>query len=226
VTWNHWKRWLRGRIHVDATFVHSGTFHLHEGEWVLRSWHTALPSRIQVRLPDDIADDIGRAKMIQALLGENSDAVERIRSETQRQPVEYVQIQDWLDRLGSSPHLRPQHITWRPDFDPYYFEQLRKHCRTWFLCGDHYLFVLRNVLVSEVPQLGHSTYVFAKPADLETFMRGYSQTTRACLRQNRDNIATQLGFISHVIRGKKRKRWLQDVLKLAGEKTDYMEAFE
>jgi hypothetical protein len=226
VTWNHWKHWLRGRIHVDATFVGSGEFQLHEGERVLRSWHTALPSRIQIRLPDDIADDIDRAKAIHALLGEHTDVVERIRSEAQRQPVEHVQIQDWLDQLGSSTHLKPQHVTWRPDYDPYYFEQLRKRCRTWFLCGDHYLFVLRNVLVSEVPQSGHATYVFAKPADLEAFMRGYSQTTRECVRRNRDNIATQLGFIGRVIRGKKRERWLQDVLKLAGEKVEYMEAAE
>lgn len=226
VIWNHWKRWLRGRIHVDATFVRSGKFQLHEGEWVLRSWHTALPSRIQVRLPDNIADDIDRAKAIHALLGEHAAVVERIRAEVERQPVEHVQIQDWLDRLGSSTHLKPQHVTWRPDYDPYFFEQLQKRCKTWFLWGDHYLFVWPNVLISERPQLGHATYLFAKPTDLETFMRVYSQTTRECLRQNRDNIATPLGFIGRAIRGKKRKRWLQDVLKLAGEKAVYVEAFE
>ena len=226
VTWNHWKNWLRGRIHVDATFVRSGKFPLHERERVHRVWYTALPSRTRVWLSDNIASDIDRAKQIHALLGEHLDVVERIRSEVQRQPVEHVQIQDWLDRMGSSAHLRPQHINWRPDYDPYYFEQLRTRCRTWYLCREHYLFVLRNVVISEVPQLGHATYVFARPADLETFMRGYSQTTREGVRRNRDNIATQLGFIGRVIRSKKGKRWLQDVLKLAGEKVEYMEAVE
>ena len=74
--------------------------------------------------------------------------------------------------------------------------------------------------------MGHATYVFAKPEDVRTFMRRYSCVTREDIRRNRDNVATDLGFVGRVVRGRKKKRWLNDVLKLAGEKADYVEVFE
>jgi len=40
------------------------------------------------------------------------------------------------------------------------------------------------------------------------------------------NIAAELGFIGRVVRGKKRKRWLAEVLKHAGEKANYLDAVE
>jgi hypothetical protein len=226
LTWSHWKHWLQSRIEVNATFVRTGKYRLQKGEWILLTWYAALPSRLRVTMPDGIADDVHRARAIHALLGEHANVVERIRSEVQKQPVEHVQIQDWFDRLGASTYLKPQYVNWHPDYDPYYFEQLRQRSRTWFLFGSEYLFVWPNVLISEVPQLGHATYAFAKPSDIETFMRDYSRATREDIRRNRNNVATQLGFIGRVVRGRKKKRWLTDVLRLAGEKTDYVEVFE
>lgn len=226
LSWNQWKHWLRGRIEVNATFVHTGKYRLHRGEWTLREWYTALPSRLDVELPSDLAPDVERAKAIHALLGEHADAIARIRAEIEKQPVEHVQIQEWFDRIAASQHLRPQHVTWRPDYDLYYFEQLRKRSATWFLFQGEYLFVWNHVLISEVPQPGHATYVFTRPSDVEAFMSLYSQTRREDVRTNRGNVATALGFVGRVVRGQKKKRWLADVLKLAGEKADYMEVFE
>ncbi|MEZ5399164.1 MAG: hypothetical protein R2729_05805 [Bryobacteraceae bacterium] len=226
LTWNNWKHWLRSRIDVDATFVRAGKYRLRGGEWILRTWLTALPSRLRVTVPEGIAADVERAKAINSLLGEHAEVVERIRAEVQDQPVEHLQIQDWFDRLGTSSHLRPQQVTWGADCDPYYFEQLRRRSTTWFLFRREYLFVWTNVLVAEIPQLGHATYVFAKPEDVSAFMRRYSCVTRADIRRNRDNVATDLGFVGRVVRGRKKKRWLNDVLKLASEKADYVEVFE
>lgn len=226
LTWNNWKHWLRSRIDVDATFVRAGKYRLRGGEWILRTWFTALPSRLRVTVPEGIATDVERAKAIHALLGQHADVVERIRGEVQEQPVEHVQIQDWFDQLGTSSHLRPQHVTWGPDYEPYYFEQLKRRSTAWFLFRDEYLFVWANVLIAEIPQLGHATYVFAKPEDVRAFMRRYSNATRDDIRRNRDNVATEFGFIGRIVRGRKKKRWLNDVLKLAGEKADYVEVFE
>jgi len=226
LTWNNWKHWLRSRIDVDATFVRAGTYRLRKGKWILRTWFTALPSRLRVTVPESIATDLEQAKAIHGLLGEHAEVVERIRSEVQDQPVEHVQVQDWLDRLGASSHLKPQHVTWGPDYEPYYFEQLRRRSTNWFLFRDEYLFVWTDVLIAEIPQLGHATYVFAEPADVRAFMHRYSGVTRDDIRRNRDNVATELGFIGRIVRGRKKKRWLNDVLKLAGEKADYVEVFE
>jgi hypothetical protein len=226
LSWNQWKHWLRSRIEVNATFVHTGKYRLHRGKWTLREWYTALPSRLHVELPGDIGSDIERARAIHALLGEHADAIAKIRAEIEKQPVEHVQIQEWFDRIAASRHLRQQHVTWRPDYDLYYFEQLRKRSATWFLFQGEYLFVWNHVLISEVPQPGHATYVFARPSNVDAFMSRYSQVRREDVRTNRGNVATALGFVGRVVRGQKKTRWLADVLKLAGEKADYMEVFE
>ena len=226
LTWNHWKHWLRSRIDVRATLVRTGKYRLRKGEWVLRTWHTALPSRLEVTMAGDIAMDVERARAIHALLGEHADVVGKIRAEVEAQPVEHVQIQEWFDRLGASSHLKPQHVTWGPDYDSYYFEQLRRRSTTWFLFRREYLFVWTNVLVAEIPELGHATYIFAKPEDVRVFMCRYSCTSREDIRRNRDNVATDLVFVGRVVRGRRKKRWFNDVLKVVGDKADYVEVFE
>jgi hypothetical protein len=226
LTWNHWKHWLTARLEVQATFVHAGKYRLNRGEWILRSWHAALPSRLRVAAPDGLAADIERAKAVHSLLGLHSDLVERVRAEVEKRPVEYVVVQNWFDRLAVSAHLKPQHVTWRPDYESYYFEQLRRRSRTWFLFRAEYLFVWRNVLISEMPQLGHATYLFGQPNDIAAFMSQYSRATRDDIRHNRNNVAATLGFVGRVIRGKRKKRWLAEVLRHAGEKADYVETFE
>jgi hypothetical protein len=223
LTWNQWKHWLKGQIRVDATFVHTTKHRFEDGRWIPVNWYTALPSRLRVTIPTDVAEDIQRARTIHRLLGEHADLVARIRAEVQEQPVEHSQVQAWFDRLGASTHLKPQHVTWRPDYEPYYFDKLRKHAATWFLFRDEYLFIWANVVISEIPRVGHATYTFAKPVDLDDFLRRYARVTRQDVRRNWDNVATELGFVGRIVRGTKRKRWLMDVLKQAGERTDYLE---
>lgn len=57
-------------------------------------------------------------------------------------------------------------------------------------------------------------------------MRHYARIAREDIRHKRKDVATRLGFIGRVIRGRRKQRWLNDVLKHAGEKADYVEAFE
>jgi hypothetical protein len=125
-----------------------------------------------------------------------------------------------------SPALKPQHVAWHADFDAYYFDHLRRRSTTWYLFGREFLFVLPNVIIAEIPQAGHATYVFAKPQSLDAFMRRYAGITRDDIRHNRANCASDLGFVGRVVRGKLKKRWLASVLKLTGEKAHYVEALE
>jgi hypothetical protein len=226
LTWNHWKHWLSSRLAVDATFVTSGKHRLNKGEWTLQTWQVALPSRLRVQMAETLAVDIRHALQIHALLGEHADLVRHIRTKCEKAPVEFSQVQAWFEQAGATCDLKPHHVTWRPDYEPYYFEQLRKRSRTWFLFRDEFLFVWDKVLIAEVPQPGHATYIFAKPADLDHFLNRYAKLSREEIRHNRDNLASALGFVGRVIRGKRRKRWLESVLKLAGTKTDYVEAFD
>lgn len=226
LTWNHWKQWLATRIAVDATFVTSAKYRLVNDEWTVQTWQVALPSRLCVEMPASLPQDVQMAQQIHALLGQHADLVRHVRQQCEKAPVEHSQVQDWFDEAGASFHLKPHHPTWRPDYEPYYFEQLRKLSQTWFLFRDEYLFVWRNILIAEIPEPGHATYCFTKPANLDEFLAAYAKLTRDDIRRNRGNLSPSLGFIGRVVRGKRKKRWLADVLKQAGEKADYVEAFD
>ncbi|MBK7925977.1 MAG: hypothetical protein IPJ98_00370 [Bryobacterales bacterium] len=223
-TWNQWRHWLRSRIEVDATFVSSGKYVLGNGEWVLRKWLVALPSRTRVVAPDGIGADIERARAIHSLLGEHAVVVERARALVEKAPVEHSTIQSWFDELHVSPQLKPQHVSWRADYEPYYFEQLRRLCQKWLLFRDEYLFLLPRALVSEVPQAGRATYLFTRPDDMTRFMTLHGTVRREDIRRNRDDVASRLGFIGRVVRGHHRKRWLAGVLRYCGEVAHCVEA--
>jgi hypothetical protein len=44
------------------------------------------------------------------------------------------------------------------------------------------------VIVAEVPQLGHATYIFAKAGDVREFVNTYATTSRDDIRKNRSNV--------------------------------------
>ena len=61
-TWNQWKHLLGTKIEVKADFVESGKYRYRDGEWHLLGWETALPSRLEVKLPADNAEQVGTAR--------------------------------------------------------------------------------------------------------------------------------------------------------------------
>jgi len=146
-------------------------------------------------------------------------------AQIEKTPVEHTTVQKWFDDLGVSTGLKPHYVNWLPDYEPYYFEQLRKRSRTWFLFQNEYLFVWPQVLIAEIPEPGHATYLFSRPAQLDEFMHSYAGIERDDVRHNRNDVATRLGFIGRVVRSRRKQRWLNDVLKRAGEKADYVESF-
>jgi hypothetical protein len=214
LTWNQSKLWLKSRLAIEATFVR--TRRPRRGTSDVQTWLTALPSRTQVCLTGDLSEDVAQANSIHKLSGSHADVLQHIRGIIERRPVEHTQIQQWLDDLGASSSLLPQHASWKPSYEAHYFEELRNRSVTWHLLRDEYLFVLPNAVVSEIPQLGHATYIFAKPASFESFTDRYAKASREDIRCNRANVATELGFIGRVVRGTNRQHWLTSVLKLSG----------
>ncbi|MGB9103939.1 MAG: hypothetical protein WCC59_04200 [Terriglobales bacterium] len=97
--------------------------------------------------------------------------------------------------------------------------QRRAH-RT-YLFRDEYIFDLEKAVVVETPQLGHATYLFAKPRNLESFLAFYTKITKDDIRRNRDNIAERLKFLGRVIHGTNPRAWLKGVRQRVGEKMDH-----
>ena len=220
-TWNQWKHLVATKIGVTATFVQSGKYRNKNGEWDLVRWETALPSRLCVTVPSDAQKALAEARRSYQRFGEYYDAIEQVRMRLQREPLDQRELCDLCRRLGIPPDFDIAQFCWKPDYDPYFYQQLKKRCQNVYLFRDEYIFDCRAAIVAEVPQLGHATYIFAKASDVREFVNRYATTCRDDIRKNRGNVAQQLGFIARVMHGSNPRRWERNLRARIGEAADY-----
>ncbi len=221
-TWNQWKHLLGTKIEVDATFVRSGKYRKRHGEWQLVTWETALPSRMAIKLPADFEQQIENAKATCHRYGQYTPAFEQIRLRLEYHAMEKPELEAMCSGLRLPGDLDLAQINWRPDYDPFFYEQLSRRARRTYLFRDEYIFDLEKAVVIETPQLGHATYVFAKPRSMETFLAIYTKTSKDDIRRNRDNVAERLKFLGRVIHGTNPSAWLKELRQRIGEKPDYV----
>ena len=119
--------------------------------------------------------------------------------------------------------LRIAQISWKPDYEPFFYRQLRRRARRLYLFRDEYVMDLERGIAVETPQLGHATYLFSKPQNIEAFLAAYTRTTKEAIRQNRGNVAERLGFVGRVVHGSNPRIWLRDVKAHLGEAADHAE---
>jgi hypothetical protein len=222
-TWNQWKHLLGAKLAVRGTFVQSGKYRRRGDEWELVQWEAALPSRIEVNLPADIAERISKARNDHHWFGQFADALECIRTRIESGPVERATLQKMCADLGIPGDFDIALITWKPDYDGFFYKQLCKRARRLYLFRSEYIFDLEHVTVVETPQLGHATYLFAKPANTSQFLAVYASVTKEDIRQNRDNVAERLGFLGRLIHGVNPRAWLKELKERLGEVVDYSE---
>ncbi len=218
--WNVWKHWIRSRLEVEATFVTSVKERLDQGARIVSKWSVALPSRLRVTVPEGLMADSECARAFNDLLGRHADLVRQIAEQIDSCPAEHCLVEKWFRDFNAEPELRPQHVNWQPDYEEFYFEELRKRSKTWFIFRAEYLFVWHKILIAEIPSLGHATYLFLRPQNMEEFLAKYAKTARDEVRRNRDEVASRLGFIGRVVRGRRKMRWLNEVLTRAGEQVE------
>ncbi len=223
-SWNQWKHLLGTRISVKATFVQSGEYRQHAGAWHLVLWETALPSRIEVTLPANIAEQIAEARKAHHRFGKFSEAVDLIRARIESAPIERADLQELCAELGIPGDFDVSLITWKPDYDAFHYKQLCKRARRLYLFRSEYIFDLEGVVIVETPQLGYATYLFSKPVSMTEFLAIYGSVTKDDIRHNRANIAERLGFLGRLIHGLKPEAWLKDLKARVGEPLDYAEA--
>jgi len=220
-TWNQWKHLVPTKIGVTGTFVESGKYRNKNGAWDLVRWETALPSRLCVAVPADAQKALADARRLYQRFGEYHDAIEQVQTRLQREPLDQRELGDLCRRLGIPPDFDIAQFCWRPDYDPYFYQQLKKRSQNVYLFRDEYIFQLPGAIAAEVPQLGHATYVFAKAGDVREFVNKYATTCRDDIRKNRGNVAQQLGFIARVMHGSNPRRWDRDLRARIGEAPDY-----
>lgn len=215
-TWNQWRRLLNANIEITADFVHTGRYQKGKGEWHLIEWETALPSRTEVKLPEDLESLVLNARRQYSRIGRHFDQIDLLRQQIESIPMERDDLRRMCWDRGLPGDFDVVQLSWQPDYDPFYYEQLSKRARTVYLFRDEYIFDLRAVVV-EIPQAGHATYVFQKPERLDEWVKKYVKTTRQEILANRNNVAESLGFLGRVVHGTSKMEWLKDLLARIGE---------
>jgi len=223
-SWNQWKHLVGAKIGVKATFVQSGKY-LHQGDSRhLAQWETALPSRIEVALPVNIAEQIAEARRTHHRFGQFAEALDLIRARIEAAPVERAELQKLCAALGIPGDFEIAQITWKPDYEGFYYEQLRNRSRRLYVFRSEYIFDLETAVIVETPQLGHATYLFSKPTNIAEFLAIYGSVTKDDIRSNRGNVAERLGFLCRLIHGLSPRGWLKELKLRCGEAVDYTAA--
>jgi len=219
-SWNQWKHLLGTKIGLKATFVQSGKYQQRAGAWHLAQWETALPSRIEVAMPSSVAEQVAEARKTHHRFGEFSQALDLIRIRIESAPVERADLQKLCAELGIPADFDISLITWKPDYDAFYYKQLCKRSRRLYLFRSEYIFDLERAVVIETPQLGHATYLFSKPINMTSFLALYGSVTKDDIRHNRSNVAERLDFLGRLIHGLDPRGWLKELKLRFGEAVD------
>jgi hypothetical protein len=220
-TWNRWKHLLGPKVELQGTFVQTGRYQRRNGQWSLHKWETALPARIHVKVPANIAEQIEAARKSYHRFGQFSDALSQIRARIEREPMERDQLRSLCWDLGMPGDFGVAQISWRPDYDAFFYRQLCQRARRIYLFREEYVFDLPRAIAVETPQLGHATYLFSKPESIEAFLAAYVATTKEAIRQNRANVSDRLGFLGRVVHGSNPRVWLRALKARLGEAADY-----
>jgi hypothetical protein len=220
-TWNQWKHLLGAKVEIDATFVRAGKYRVNSGAWDLIQWESALPSRLEVKLPNNLQEQVESARRTYHRFGQYSQALDRIRARIEREPIEKKELDRLLGELGVPGDLDVAQLTWRPDYDPFFYQQLAKRARRLYLFRDEYIFDVPQGVAVETPKLGHATYLFAKPRSVEAFLALYTEVSKEDIRRNSENIAVRLGFLGRIVHGVNPRAWVKVLCTRLGETLDY-----
>jgi hypothetical protein len=218
--WNQWKHLLGAKVEIDATFVQAGKYRTGGGEWALVKWESALPSRLQITLPANVPEQVAAARKTYHRFGQYSRGLEMIRARIEREPVEKAELERTLGQIGVPGDFDVTQITWQPDYDPFFYQQLAKRARRLYLFRSEFIFEVASGVVVETPQLGHATYLFGKPRSMESFLALYVRVSKEDIRRNREAVAGPLGFLGRIVHGVNSGAWLEVLLDKLGEPAD------
>jgi curved DNA-binding protein CbpA len=219
-SWNRWRHLLGAKVELQGTFVQTGQYQRRNGQWSLNKWETALPSRLHVKVPANIAEQIEATRKSYHRFGQFSDAMGQIRARIEREPMERDQLRSLCWDLGMPGDFDVAQISWQPDYDEFFYQQLYRRARRLYLFRGEYIFDLPKSIAVETPQLGHATYLFSKPQSIAAFLGAYAATTKQAIRQNRANVADRLGFLGRVVHGSNPRIWLRTLAARLGEAAD------
>lgn len=223
-TWSQWRHLIAATVEISAEFVRTGRYRKRGEEWKFVECEKALPSRTELEFPEGLEEDILKARRTHSRFGAHWKHIDHLRTHVQRIPTERGELQRLCWNLGLPGDFDVAQITWRPDYDSFFYEQLITRARTMYLFRNEYIFDLEKTVVVEVPQAGHATYIFDRPPDIGDWVWRYAETTRRDIRFNRDNVAESLAFRGRIVHGKNRAEWAKELRFQIGELAEFPSA--
>lgn len=223
-SWNQWKHLLDSKIEVEGTFVQFGKYRKRNGEWGLVTWETALPSRLNVKMPSNFHRQVEASRATRHRFGQYSRALDQIRLLLEHRAIEKAELERICSDLRLPGDFDVAQISWRPDYDSFFYRQLSQRARRIYLFRNEYIFDIERSVIVETPQLGHATYIFAKPRSMDGFLVLYTRLTKDDIRRNRNNAAERLGFLGRVIHGANPRAWLKELSQRVGERIEFATA--
>jgi len=91
-TWSQWRHLITSSIEISADFIRTGKYRKSKGEWRLVEWETALPSRTEVNVPENLQESILKARNTNSRFGRYFDDIDRLRWHIQQIPTERDEI--------------------------------------------------------------------------------------------------------------------------------------
>ena len=209
--WNRWKHLLNGKIEVEGDFVRGRSYTKRGDDWKSVDWETGLPSRLSVKIPTDFEQETERARTMYCRFGQYSRTLDQIRLCLEHKAIEQKELQRICSELGIPNDFDIAQINWRPDYDPFFYRELSRRALRIYLFRNEYIFECERVIVVETPQLGHATYMFGIPRNMDNFLSLYTKATKSAIRRNHENIGERLGLVARLVHGADPRTWLREV---------------
>ena len=218
LTWNQWKHRLGARVQVRSAFIETGEYERDGNGWRLAKWEFAVPSRLEVTLPEDIGQKCADARKVHHWFGRFAEPLGRIRSRLESEPIERCELRKTCFEMGVTCDCDVSAITWKPDYDAFFYNELNRRARRLYLFRSEYIFELEKAVAVETPQLGHATYLFSKTVKMDRFLSIYSKVSKQDILRNRCNAAEHLGFVTRFIHGPSKENWLAGLEEHLGKR--------
>ena len=170
-----------------------------------------------MKVPANLTEQVEAARNRYHRFGEFSDALASIRARIEREPMKREHLRGLCWDLGLPGDFDIAQINWKPDYDAFIYQQLSLRARRIYLFRDEYIFDLPGGVAVEKPKLGHATYLFSKPSNLEAFLSVYLKSPKGDIRKNRGNVAEKLGFLGRIAHGTNPRTWLKELRTRLGE---------
>lgn len=218
---NRWKHLLGATIDVEAEFVKTGKHSRRGSQWKLITWETALPSRMELHLPESLEESLNMARHTYQRFGQYSDWIQSVRERLESAPMEKSELENLCAAEGIPADFDVAQINWKADYDPYYYRQLCRRAKRLYLFRDQYIFLTQSAVIVETPQAGRATYIFSYPKEVDRFLRAYARTSKQAIRTNQANCTEQLGFLGRIVHGNRHQHWLDTLRKWLGEPVEF-----